>query len=53
MLDGSAVWQAWTRQHGRKYNNQQHLLFRVRDSKIVGVREYMDTMHAQAVLCTP
>lgn len=38
---------------GRKYNNQYHILFRVRDGKIAGVREYMDTVHAQAVLCAP
>lgn len=38
---------------GRKYNNQYHFLFRVRDGKIAGVREYLDTMHTQSVFFAP
>ena len=38
---------------GRKYNNQYHFLFRVRDGKVAGVREYLDTMHAQSVFFAP
>lgn len=37
----------------RTYNNFYHFLFRVRDGRIVSVREYLDTMHANSVLCTP
>jgi uncharacterized protein (TIGR02246 family) len=36
---------------GKLYNNQYHFLMRVRDGKIVEWREYMDTMHADTVLC--
>lgn len=36
---------------GKVYNNQYHFLMRVRDGKIVEWREYMDTMHANDVLC--
>lgn len=39
--------------NGRRYNNHYHFLFRVRDGKVASVREYLDTMHANAVLCTP
>lgn len=38
---------------GRKYNNFYHFLFLVRDGKIAGAKEYLDTMHTNAVLCTP
>lgn len=38
---------------GRIYNNHYHFLFTVQGGKIAGVREYLDTMHADAVLCTP
>lgn len=38
---------------GRKYNNQYHFLFLVRDGKVAGVREYLDTMHAQSVFFAP
>jgi ketosteroid isomerase-like protein len=38
---------------GRIYNNLYHFLFTVRDGKIAGVKEYLDTMHTNAVLCTP
>ena len=36
---------------GKTYSNQYHFLMRVRDGKIVEWREYMDTMHANDVLC--
>ncbi len=39
--------------NGRKYNNHYHFLFTVRDGKIAGVKEYLDTMHTNAILCTP
>ena len=39
--------------NGRTYNNHYHFLFTLRDGKIAGVREYLDTMHTQAVICTP
>jgi ketosteroid isomerase-like protein len=38
---------------GRTYNNLYHFVFRVRDGKVASVREYLDTMHANAVLCAP
>jgi ketosteroid isomerase-like protein len=38
---------------GKPYNNHYHFLFTVRDGKITGVKEYLDTMHTQAVICTP
>ncbi|MEE3327583.1 MAG: nuclear transport factor 2 family protein [Myxococcota bacterium] len=36
---------------GKEYNNLYHFLMRVRDGKIVEWKEYMDTMHANDVLC--
>ncbi len=36
---------------GREYSNTYHFLMRARDGKIVEWREYMDTMHANDVLC--
>jgi uncharacterized protein len=36
---------------GRVYNNQYHFVLRARGGKIVEWREYMDTMHANDVLC--
>jgi ketosteroid isomerase-like protein len=36
---------------GRSYSNTYHFLMRARDGKIVEWREYMDTMHANDVLC--
>jgi len=36
---------------GRTYANVYHFLMRVRDGEIVEWREYMDTMHANDVLC--
>ena len=36
---------------GRTYANVYHFLMRVRDGKIAEWREYMDTMHANDVLC--
>jgi ketosteroid isomerase-like protein/nitrite reductase/ring-hydroxylating ferredoxin subunit len=38
---------------GRTYNNLYHFLFTIRDGKIAGVKEYLDTMHANTILCTP
>lgn len=35
---------------GKSYENEYHLLFRLRDGKIVEVREYTDPMHAVEVL---
>lgn len=39
--------------NGRIYNNLYHFVFKLRDGKIAAVKEYLDTMHANAVLCTP
>lgn len=39
--------------NGRTYNNHYHFLFLVRDGKIESVKEYLDTMHTNAVFCTP
>jgi ketosteroid isomerase-like protein len=36
---------------GKLYNNKYHFLLRARDGKIVEWREYMDTLHANDVLC--
>jgi ketosteroid isomerase-like protein len=38
--------------NGRTYQNQYHLLCVVRDGKIQQVKEYMDTMHANQVICS-
>jgi len=38
---------------GRTYNNHYHFLFLVRDGKIAGVREYLDTEHTVAVFFAP
>jgi ketosteroid isomerase-like protein len=38
--------------NGKKYRNQYHFLFEVRDGKIRSVKEYLDTMHANDVFCT-
>lgn len=35
---------------GQTYHNQYHFLLVIRDGKIVALKEYMDTMHANAVL---
>lgn len=37
---------------GKIYNNQYHFLFRLRDGKIVEVKEYLDTMHTHEILCS-
>ena len=39
--------------NGRHYNNHYHFLFVVRDGKVESVKEYLDTMHTNAILCTP
>lgn len=36
---------------GKTYNNFYHFLFIVRGGKVVAVKEYLDTVHAQDVLC--
>lgn len=36
---------------GKTYNNKYHFVMRARGGKIVEWREYMDTMHANDVLC--
>lgn len=36
---------------GKTYQNRYHFLCEVRDGKIQAVREYLDTMHANEVLC--
>ena len=38
--------------NGKVYQNQYHFLIEVRDGKIQAVREYLDTMHANDVLCS-
>lgn len=38
---------------GRTYNNFYHFLFELRGGKILRVKEYLDTMHTNAVFCTP
>lgn len=35
--------------NGRTYNNQYHFLMTVRDGKISGVKEYLDTQHTYDV----
>lgn len=39
--------------NGKTYNNRYHFAVEVRDGKICAVREYLDTMHANDVLCEP
>lgn len=39
-----------TAKSGKHYENEYHMLFRLRDMKIVEVREYTDPMHAVEVL---
>lgn len=38
--------------NGKIYNNKYHFLFLVREGKIEAVKEYLDTMHANDVLCS-
>jgi ketosteroid isomerase-like protein len=38
--------------NGKTYQNQYHFLFVVRDGKIQQVKEYLDTTHANDVLCS-
>jgi hypothetical protein len=35
---------------GKAYHNQYHYLLIIRDGKIHGIREYLDTLHAQQVI---
>ena len=36
---------------GRVYNNRYHYLITVRDGRIIARREYLDTIHANDMLC--
>ena len=38
--------------NGKTYQNKYHFLFIVRDGKIQSVKEYLDTIHANEVLCS-
>ncbi|MGA2408833.1 MAG: nuclear transport factor 2 family protein [Candidatus Binataceae bacterium] len=38
--------------NGKIYQNQYHFLIEVRDGKIQSVKEYLDTIHANDVLCS-
>jgi len=38
--------------NGKTYQNRYHFLCEVRGGKIQTVREYLDTMHANEVLCS-
>jgi uncharacterized protein len=38
--------------NGKLYQNMYHFLFEFRDGKIQAVREYLDTMHTNDVLCS-
>ena len=38
--------------NGKTYQNTYHFLFIVRDGKIQSVKEYLDTIHANEVLCS-
>jgi uncharacterized protein len=53
VADGELVAAEWkatgTSKNGTPYRNQNLGLFRVRDGKIVSVREYTDTRHASQV----
>lgn len=40
-------------QNGRVYNNQYHFLITLRDGRISGVREYLDTHHVHATWFQP
>lgn len=35
----------------KQYNNRYHFLITLRNGKLIHVKEYMDTIHANAVLC--
>ena len=37
--------------NGKSYRNEYHFLFVLRDGKLVQVKEYLDTMHANDVMC--
>ncbi|HAD08460.1 MAG TPA: hypothetical protein DCF62_03175 [Porticoccaceae bacterium] len=38
--------------NGKSYRNEYHFLFVLRDGQLVQVKEYLDTMHANEVMCT-
>lgn len=50
---GDAIAVAVDTRNGRRYNNLYHFLFKLRDGKVAAVKEYLDTMHTNAILCTP
>ena len=39
-------------QDGKIYNNLYHFLFVLRDGKVLRVKEYLDTMHTNEILCS-
>ena len=39
--------------NGRVYNNLYHFVFIVRDGKIAGVKEFLDTEHTTAIFVAP
>jgi len=39
-----------THMNGRQYNNRYHFLIRIKDSKMVDVKEYMDTLHLHQLI---
>jgi len=39
--------------NGRIYSNEYHLLFEIREGKVLRVKEYMDTQHAHAIFFAP
>ncbi|WP_313802337.1 nuclear transport factor 2 family protein [Sphingobium sp.] len=39
--------------NGCIYNNDYHFLFTIRDGKFIEIKEYLDTMHVQAVFLNP
>lgn len=40
------------RKNGKIYSNRYHILHVIRDGKLFVVREYMDTKHANDILCS-
>lgn len=34
-------------QNGKVYNNEYHFLFRIKDGKVIEVKEYLDTLHTK------
>lgn len=42
-----------TTKSGKRYENEYHLLLRIREGEIIEIREYTDPMHAVEVLDSP